>query len=419
MKQKKSIYLMAIIIFIFLCCCISTKAEESTLYEKNEMGIGLQQGDGGSQEKQNKQTEEEIQQKVMDYSISLFDWQAIEKAEAELKDALPEGFTFDLRDEMEQMLSGKGGITVERVLGDILKLLVGELGTFVQFGARFVLIVLMCNLLEALSSSFKSKNISKIGFFVCYMVVLLSVVQSFRIMIQLSVDVVSYLEQIMLLIVPMLLAFMASTGFAVSAGTMAPLIISALTLITRVVRIVLLPCIISIVVLEVLSAMSEEFKVDKWIALFYKGMKWVMTTMITVSLSLLGLYRLVLPGVDTTVKRATVKFSTAFIPIVGGAVGSTIDFIASGASLIKNSFSAGVIIWMLLILSVPLIKILAYTCVYEFAGAIIEPLGDKKMAKIATKLGKSCKFILSCTGLVSLFCICSIVICMTIHASGV
>lgn len=418
MKQKKSIYLMVIIIFIFLCCCITTKAEEAIQPEEGQQHY-IQSTDEYQTTKVDGAAEGEVQKKIMDYSMSLFDWQAIEKAEAELVAALPQGVQFDLKEEMNQMLLGKSSFTVERVLSDIFKLFMGELSTFIQFGARFVLIVLMCNLLEALSSSFKSKNISKIGFFVCYMVILLSVVQSFKIMIQLAVSVVDHLEQIMLVAVPMLLAFMASTGFAVSAGTMAPLIISALTIMTRMVRMVLLPCIVSIVVLEVLSAMSEEFKVDKWIALFYKGVKWVLTTMITVSLSLLGLYRLVLPGVDTTVKRATVKFSTAFIPIVGGAVGNAIDFIASGASLIKNTFAAGVILWMLLILSVPLIKILTYTCVYELAGAIIEPLGDKKMAKIATKLGKSCKFILSCTGIVALFCICSLVICMTIHANGV
>ena len=100
-------------------------------------------------------------------------------------------------------------------------------------------------------------------------------------------------------------------------------------------------------------------------------------------------------------------------------MGGTIDFITQGSLLIKNTFSAGVIMWLLILVSIPLIKIFAYVCVYQIAGAIIEPLGDKKMASIATKLGKGCQFIMSSVGIVALFCICSLVICMTINAPGI
>ena len=251
------------------------------------------------------------------------------------------------------------------------------------------------------------------------MTILLSVVQSFQVMTQLAIDVIDHLGQVMLVCVPTLLVFMASTGFAVSAGSMAPVIISSLSLMTYLIKIIILPCIISVVVLEVLSAMSEEFKVDKLIALFYNGIKWTLKTMMAVSIGLLGFYRLVMPGVDATVKKATVKFATAFIPVVGNAVGGTIDFITQGASVMKNTFSAGVIIWLLILLSIPLIKILAYICVYQVAGAVIEPIGDKKMAKIATKLGKGCQFIMSCVGIVAMFCLCSLIICMTISSIGV
>ena len=404
MKQKRSMGYLLIIIITFMSCCINTKAEAVRQPENTEKVY---------------QSESEMQQKVIDYSMSLFDWESIEEAERELRQDLPQGINFGLKDEMNKMLAGETTLTVGYVLNFIFELLIGEIGTFIQFGGRFVLVVLLCNLLQTLSSSFKSKNVSQIGFFVCYMAILLSVVQSFQVMIQLAMRVIDDLGHVMLICVPMLLAFMASTGFVASAGTMAPLIISALGILTNIIKVVILPCIISIVVLEVLNAMSEDFKVDKWIGLFYKGIKWVLNTMLIVSVGLLGLYRLVIPGLDNTVKRATVKFSTAFIPVVGNAVGGTIDFITNGAGLIKNTFSAGVIIWLLLLLSVPLIRLLAFTCIFEVAGAMIEPLGDKKMAKIATKFGKGSKFVLSCVGIVALFCVCSIVICMTIHASGV
>ncbi|MBU3805268.1 MAG: stage III sporulation protein AE [Candidatus Cellulosilyticum pullistercoris] len=402
MKLKKIGWYCFIIVICFLLSSITLKAEN--LVEK-ESPIG--------------NLEEEQENEIIHYGLNLLDWESIEQLEEELQDAMPNDISFHLKEEMGKLLSGQNELSVTSILTYIVRSLFNEAGIFIKFGARFVLIVLLCNLLQALSSSFKSKDTAKIGFFVCYMVILLSVVQSFEVMIRLAIEVIEHMTQVMLICIPILLAFMATSGFNISAGTMAPVIVTSLSLMSYFMKIIVLPCIISVVVLEIMSVMSEEFKVNKLVGLFYKGIKWVMRSILLVSVSLLGFYRLVMPGVDLTVKKATVKFSTAFIPVVGNAVGGTIDFITQGSMLIRNTFSAGIIMWLLILVSIPLIKIFAYVCVYQIAGAIIEPIGDKRMATIATKLGKGCQFIMSSVGIIALFCICSLVICMTISASGV
>lgn len=403
MKLKKIGWYCLIIVIFFLLSGMTVKAE-NLIGEKSQV---------------ESLDEEQKVNEVIEYGMNLLDWESIEKLEQELQAAMPNDISFHLKEEMGKLLSGQNKLSVTSVLTYIVRSLFNEAGVFIQFGARFVLIVLLCNLLQTLSSSFKSKDTAKIGFFVCYMVILLSVVQSFEVMIRLAVEVIDRMTQVMLICIPILLAFMATSGFNLSAGTMAPIIVTSLSLMSYFIKIIVLPCIISVIVLEIMSAMSEEFKVNKLVGLFYKGIKWVMRSLLLISVSLLGFYRLVMPGVDLTVKKATLKFSTAFIPVVGNAVGGTIDFITQGSMLIKNTFSAGVIMWLLILVSIPLIKIFAYVCVYQIAGAIIEPIGDKKMATIATKLGKGCQFIMSSVGIIALFCICSLVICMTISATGV
>lgn len=403
MKLKKIGWYCLIIVIFFLLSGMTVKAE-NLIGEKSQI---------------ESVDEEQKVNEVIEYGMNLLDWESIEKLEQELQAAMPNDISFHLKEEMGKLLSGQNKLSVTSVLTYIVRSLFNEAGVFIQFGARFVLIVLLCNLLQTLSSSFKSKDTAKIGFFVCYMVILLSVVQSFEVMIRLAVEVIDRMTQVMLICIPILLAFMATSGFNLSAGTMAPIIVTSLSLMSYFIKIIVLPCIISVIVLEIMSAMSEEFKVNKLVGLFYKGIKWVMRSLLLISVSLLGFYRLVMPGVDLTVKKATLKFSTAFIPVVGNAVGGTIDFITQGSMLIKNTFSAGVIMWLLILVSIPLIKIFAYVCVYQIAGAIIEPIGDKKMATIATKLGKGCQFIMSSVGIIALFCICSLVICMTISATGV
>ena len=364
-------------------------------------------------------TEQVTEEEIINYGMNLLDWNSIDALQDELSSAMPEDITFDLKTEMQKMIKGEQGLSVNGILNYILQALFSEISVFVQLGARFILIVLLCNLLQTLSSSFKSKNTTKIAFFVCYMIILLSVMQSFRAMIELSVTVIDQMTKIMLVCIPILLAFMATSGFNLSAGAMAPVILSTLNLMTYIIKVIVLPCIISVIVLEVVSAMSEEFKVNKLIGLFYKGIKWGLRSILGISVGLLGLYRLTMPGVDTTLKEATVKFSSAFIPVVGSAVGGTIEFIAKCSVLIKNTFAGGIILWLLILLCIPMVKIFAYVCVYQIAGAVIEPIGDKKMASVATKLGKGCQFIMSSVGIVVLFCICALAICMSITSNGV
>lgn len=406
--QKKSFWLItAVMLLAFL---ISVPVSASSINEAAaETDLPVQQS-------VLKETEEE-QQKVIDYGMSLFNWEEIEALEGELVASTPYLEGFSLKEEVTALVKGEKELSIEEVLNSIGSMFFGEIGLFIRLGARFVLIVLMCNILQLLSSSFKSKETVKVAFFVCYLAIIYSVIQSFMVMVELAESTINGLSQMMMVCVPTLLAFMTTTGYAGSAAAMAPVIITALTLSCCIIRLVVLPCIISIILLEIMSAMSEEYKMDQFIKLFYKGVKWALNGLLGLSVGILGIYRLTLPYADLTVKKAAVKFSSAFIPVVGSAAGGAVDFITGCAGLIKNTFSAGVILWIILLVSLPLIKIFAYVVVYHVAGAVIEPLGNKKMAKIAEKLGKGCEFILSTVGIVALLCLCSLMICMSIGMS--
>ena len=403
MSKNRKIYILFILILVTTFSDYSIRASDTNNTESIT-----------TTEDQHLKTRSETEGQILDEAMSLFDWEAIHSLENKLKNEVPEGIEFDIKQTVTDIMSGKLKLSVEQVIFMIGKLLFGEIGAFLNIGARFFLIVLLCNLLETLSSSFKSKDTLKVGFLVCYITIILSVIQSFVVLIEIATSAIDHLSSIMYICIPMLLAFMGTTGYAVSAAAMAPVIISGLSIITYFTKVFILPLIIWLIILELVSSMSETFKVDQFIKLFYKFVTWTLGTISVLSLGILGIYRLTLPLADVTVKKAALKFSTAFIPIVGSVASGTAEFLMGCSELIKNAFSAGVIVWLLIIVSIPLIKILAYVLVYQIAGAIIQPLGDKKMATVAQKLGKGCQFIMSVVGIIALLCVCSLAICMSV-----
>lgn len=353
-------------------------------------------------------------QQVIDYQVGFFNWEEINELENSLKASMPSLHTFNLKEEVISMVKGEKHFSLVSIFNMAGAVLFEEIGVFVKLGARFILIVLLCNMLQTLSTSFQTKNTTKISFFVCYLVVLYSVIQSFFMMVGLAREAIDNMSEIMFACIPSLLAFMSSSGYVASSAALSPVIVSALNMSTYVIKDLILPCIISVIVLEIISSISDEFKVDKLVQLFYRAVKWILRGILIASVSLLGFYKMTLPYVDMTVKKAAVNISTAFIPVIGDAASGAIDFIINCSFLVKNAFSAGVIIWIIVIVSLPLIKILSYVIVYHVAAAAIEPIGDKKMANIGTKLAKGCEFIMSCVGIVAILCIAVLLICISV-----
>lgn len=357
---------------------------------------------------------QEEQQQIINYQVDFFDWDEINRLQDQLKQTKPNLHQFNLKEEVLSMIQGKKRFSLYEVIRSLGFLLFEEIGIFIQLGIRFILIVLLCNLLETLSIAFKNKNTTKVCFFVCYIVVLYSVIQSFWVMVHVAQNAMDQMAQIMFACVPSLLAFMSTSGYVSTASAIAPMIIGGLNLSTYVINHLILPCIISVVVLDIISTMSEEFKIDKLIGLFYRGMKWVLSGIVIISVGVLGIYKAMLPYVDTSVKKAALSLSTTFIPVIGDVVGGVVDFAINCSMLVKNAFSAGVIIWIILIVALPLIKILAYVIIYHVSAAVIEPIGNKKMAHIATRLAKGCEFIMSCVGIITILCIISLFICISV-----
>lgn len=354
---------------------------------------------------------------VLQTQFDLLNWEEIKELEDQLKQSVPYMKDFDLSEQVAKLIMGEERFSLEEIMMQIGQLFVKEFSTYLRIILRFILIVILCSILQILGQSFQSQNTTKAAFLVCYMLVIYTLTQSLFVIVELAQSTISHLFQMMQVTLPTLLAFMAVSGYVTSSSALAPIIIGAFNVMTFFIQKILLPIIVSIVVLQVVSTMSEEIKVDKLVSLFYKAMKWLLRGTLILSVAIMGIYKMTLPYVDVAIKKGAINLSTAFIPIVGDASRGALEFIMSCSALIKNAFAIGVIIWVILIAAIPLIKILSHVILYHIASAMIQPLGDKKMAEIATILAKGCEFILSAVSIVVVLTIASMIICASIGTS--
>lgn len=390
--------------------------------EVNTEKINTQQRD--KQQEVNQLNEEGIEtfsetevKNFLNRQFDMLNWDEIKSLEEELKESVPSIKDFDLSEQVLNLISGEERFSIEEILLHIGTIFIKEFKTYFKLIIRFILIVILCSILQILSKSFGSKDTAKAAYFVCYALIIFTLAQSLMMLVQLAEQTIGQLYEIIQVTLPTLLAFMAVSGYVTSSSALAPVIIGTFNIMVFLIQKVLLPILVSVIVLQVISTMSEEIKIDKFIDLFYKGMKWGLRGVVILSVSIMGIYKLTLPYIDVAIKKGAVNVFTSFLPVVGDASKGAMEFILACSGLIKNAFAVGVIIWVLLLAAGPLIKIFINVALYQFLGAFIQPLGDKKMTEIAGVLAKGCSFILSSVSIVVLLTIASMIICASIGVS--
>ena len=183
---------------------------------------------------------------VLESQFNLFDWDHLDMIEEGLKENAPYLNNFNLEEEVKNLVTGNSEFSLEYVLSKVGTLFVSELGTYLKLIARFVLIAIMCTLLQTLSSSFKSQQTTKAAFFVCYMMVILIISQSLFVVIGLAQNVINNLSAIMGAALPTLLAFMAISGYITSSSALAAVMIAVVNMMTWLVNNLVLPVVVKI-----------------------------------------------------------------------------------------------------------------------------------------------------------------------------
>jgi stage III sporulation protein AE len=147
------------------------------------------------------------------------------------------------------------------------------------------------------------------------------------------------------------------------------------------------PLILFAGILGMVNFLVEGFQVNK-LANFLKS----------AALGMMGLAMAIFIGIitirgfagsiaDTTALRTAKYVSNAFLPVVGGALSDTMEMAVGCSTVLKGGlgiFGLGLIV---LIIAFPLIKILAVAVIYQLSSAVIQPLGNNRLADALSVVG--------------------------------
>ncbi|WP_268240177.1 MULTISPECIES: stage III sporulation protein AE [Paenibacillus] len=301
-----------------------------------------------------------------------------------------------------ELLLGTKGISFKSIFKGLLSYVFHEIIINGKLLASIVILTIFSMILETLQSSFERNTVSKLGYSITYMVMIIIAINSFSVAIGYAKDAITSMIQFMLALVPLLLTLLASMGNVTSVAILHPLIVFMIHTVGTAIYVFVFPLLFFSAVLHIVSSLSEKYKVTQLANLLR-----------TIALSMLGVFVTVFLGVISIQGTAgavrdgvairTAKYITGnFVPVVGRLFSDATETVIGASLLVKNAIGLVGVVILVMLCAFPAIKILTLAFIYNLSAAIMQPLGDSPMIACLQTIGKSLIYVFAALAAVSL-----------------
>ena len=336
-----------------------------------------------SEEELEQQIEEEISTQLGD-----LDFSAIENYLENLTDDVQDAFSGGFMTKVESLINGEY-TSSENFFTSLMSLLWDGLLSFLPIIASIIAISILGGMVGNLKPSTNGKSIGNIVHFVTYGVVIVFLGTTLVEMIALTTKTLTNLKSTMDAIFPILLTLLTAVGGSVSVGLYQPAIAMLGNVFISLITYFLLPLFIFSIIFSIVGNLSNNVKLDKFVAFLQGTFKWSIGLIFTLFLGFMTIQGISAGAVDGLSIRTAKYTIKSYVPIVGGYVSDGLSIIMASSMLIKNAVGTAGLLLVLFMAISPVINLILFMLSLKFMAGIIEPIGDKKVANFVSDISKS------------------------------
>lgn len=262
-----------------------------------------------------------------------------------------------------------------------------ELAANAHLLGKLLFLAVLCALLQNLQSSFEKSAVSLLTYSICFIFLAVIALTAFYNALALARETVGNMVGFMEALLPLLISLLAGVGAVTTAGLFTPLMLFVVTTVSVIVKDVVLPLFFLAAVLQCVNFLSDKYQVGNLCGLFRQAGMVVLGLTMVVFVGVITVQG-VAGGVADGVALRTAKYATAtFVPVVGKMFADTVEMVMGASLLLKNAVGLFGIATVLTICAFPLVKLVSLIFMIKIAGALVQPMGDEKMAKCLDGMG--------------------------------
>lgn len=306
--------------------------------------------------------------------------------EKELNPSLPE-FSFTAL--VHSLVKGETGLGVTDILNAVLRYLLGEVAGSAMLLGKLVVLAVIGAVLTNISSSFEKATTGHMAQAAVYLVLIVIALGSFTTALRIGQDAVNGMVSFMHALLPVMLTLLCAVGGLTTAALFHPAVFAAVNITATVVQNVVFPLIFFSAVLTMASHLASGFSLSRladFLRFIGLGLMGLLTTVFLGILAVKGVAGAVTEGIAFRTARLA---TSTFVPVIGKVFADTLDAMVSSSLLVKNAVGMAGLLVVFLAVAFPLLKILSLVVIYKLAAALVQPLGDERLAGLMNALGNA------------------------------
>lgn len=353
-----------------------------------------------------------------------------EEQSDDMKDTLLEGISIDkvenywtrLADEyggylpelqktgIYEFIKNKGSFSIKNTVTGFIEYLFHEIILNGKLLGLLLMLTLFSIVLQTMHSAFERSAVSKIAYFVVYLVLLFIALNSFYLAVSYAKEAIDTMGSFMIALLPLVLGLMASVGNIAAVSFFHPIVMFLIPLSGVLVSNFVLPLLFLSALLLIVSSLNEKYKVTHLANLFKSVALGVLGVFLTIFLGVMSVQGAA-SAIQDGVAMKTAKFITGnFIPVIGRTFTDAADTILTASLLLKNAVGIVGVVVIVFFALFPAIKIFAIALIYKIAAAVLQPIGDGPVITSLNIISKYIVYVLACLLAVSFMFLLAIVI---------
>ena len=299
----------------------------------------------------------------------------------------------DLNSMLEDAI--KGEIDNSSIFTKILGIIEKEFLSILNSIAGILVIIIIHSILKSISESLENDNISKLIYYVQYILIVTIIMINFSDIIKIVEETTNNLVGFMNLLVPLLITLMIYTGNIATSTVLQPILLFLINFVGNIIQTIILPLVLVFTALIIISNISDKIQINKLAKFLKSSIVWFLGIILTVFVGVVSLEGTLSSSVDGITAKTTKTIVSSAIPVVGKILGDAVDTVLGCGIILKNAVGFVGVIVIIGICIIPILKLTILTIAYKIVSAVTEPIADSKISGLLEQIGEIFKIFLA------------------------
>ena len=302
-----------------------------------------------------------------------------------VENLLPDNFPISFEELVKRVVSGEAGS-----LGGMFRELAEWLLVSVTFpleqGVKLLFLILFSAMFSNLSKAFSRDGTSQMGNLCVYLLMAVHTASGFMASLRVTTEGMGNLCGFVSVLLPMYCISIAVVTGSVTAAGYYQGTVFLLGLFELLARVCLIPLAKAYLLIAVASCMQGRPVFRRLLELIVSLFSWIRKTMLGIVIAFGAVQGILAPAIDG-LKRTAVVQSVAVIPGVGNLIGGAWETVLGAGVVLKNSIGLVGVLFLLLVVAVPVLKLALNYLMYRVLAAVTEPVTKEMTEQFLRHVG--------------------------------